>query len=260
MRRRRSTTQKRINTCSATAEPTVVLVLLAVGLSACGTGDAQAIENAAIITQATQCGPTADFVPINAYDGSMDWVSDRENAVAFINGACTGTYFGGAGSAEHLILTAGHCVGLGDEVLIVFNFEDDPDGSDYVGTGTVVERADEPDYALIELFEDPLVRPAPLSVRSTEELAIIQYARGGPKVIATGVLAAESATEVRYADLDTLVGSSGAGVFNAGGRVIGVHSDGDCDENGGSNLAQPIAAIADVSPLLSLFDFYDDDR
>ncbi len=231
----------------------------AVGLAACGSDATRSIDSASVIIQATQCGPTADFVPVNAYDGPMDWVSDRENAVAFINGACTGTYFGGAGSAEHLILTAGHCVGLGDEALVDFNFEDDPDGSEYVGTGTVVERADEPDYALIELFEDPVVRPAPLSVRSTEELAVIQYARGGPKVIATGVLAAESATEVRYADLDTLVGSSGAGVFNAGGRVIGVHSDGDCDEVGGSNVGQSIAASADVSPLLSLFDFYDDD-
>ena len=60
----------------------------------------------------------------------------------------------------------------------------------------------------------------------TDRLAIIQHPRGGPKVIAEGDSFGECHGQIEYIDLDTLVGSSGAGVLNAHGFLYGVHNDG----------------------------------
>ena len=85
-----------------------------------------------------------------------------------------------------MVLTAGHCVGLGDRPLLVFNFEDNPDGDPLITEGTVIEQALEPDYALIQLDVLPAVTPVLLTTQATERLAIIQHPRGRPKVIAEG--------------------------------------------------------------------------
>src|SRR5262245_60487416 len=74
----------------------------------------------------TQCGPTLDFTPINAYGGEIAAVQDREDAVVLIGGGCTGTLI--AATAGPVVLTAGHCLGLGGRALVAFNVEDDPDG------------------------------------------------------------------------------------------------------------------------------------
>src|SRR5215510_10832236 len=74
----------------------------------------------------SQCGPTLDFTPINSYMGDIASVQDREDAVVLINGNCTGTWI--AAAAGPVVLTAGHCVGLGDLDLLAFNYEDQPDG------------------------------------------------------------------------------------------------------------------------------------
>ncbi|RKH45542.1 trypsin-like serine peptidase [Corallococcus sicarius] len=198
----------------------------------------------------SQCGPTADFTPINSYQGELaDGVQATEDAVVLIEGRCTGTLIGaGAGP---VVVTAGHCVGLGDRVLMVFNFEDASDGDPLVTEGTVIEQALEPDYALIALDVLPAVRPVVLSARSSERLAIIQHPRGRPKVVAEGGYLDSCHQLVYYSDLDTLVGSSGAGVLNAQGHLLGIHTDGDCDEKGrGSNRGWTSEAIVEASPYL----------
>jgi hypothetical protein len=205
----------------------------------------------------TQCGPTAEFTPINRYQGEFsDVIQDKEDAVVLIDGRCTGTLI--EASAGPVVLTAGHCVGLGDRPLLVFNFEDAPDGDQLITEGTVIERAVEPDYALIALDVLPAARPVLLTTRPSERLAIIQHPRGHPKVIAEGDYLDSCRQLVYYADLDTLVGSSGAGVLTRQGHLLGTHTDGDCDSKGhGTNYGWTAAAIVEASPYLLSSDIAD---
>ncbi len=203
-----------------------------------------------------QCGPTLDFTPINSYRGDFADVQDREDAVALIDGRCTGTLI--EASAGPVVLTAGHCVGLGDRALLVFNFEEDPDGEELVTEGTVIEQSQDPDYALIQLDVLPAVTPVALTSQASERLAIIQHPRGRPKVIAEGTFLDSCNQLVYYADLDTLVGSSGAGVLNRQGYLMGIHTDGDCDETGrGTNWGWTMGVIVEASPYLQSTDIAD---
>lgn len=181
-----------------------------------------------------QCGPTLDLTPINRYSGAIAGVQEREEAVVLINGSCTGTLI--AASEGPVVITAGHCVGLEDTALVAFNVEDEPDGEQLATSGVVIERADEPDYALLELDQLPDdVTPVPLTTAATDLLAIIQHPRGAPKVIAEGRFLDVCDAVLVYGDLDTLVGSSGAGVLNERGYLLGIHSGGDCTEDGGGS-------------------------
>lgn len=203
-----------------------------------------------------QCGGTLDFTPINQYRGNLADAQLREDAVVLVAGDCTGTLI--AAAAGPVVLTAGHCVGLGDAALLAFNVEAAPDGDPLVTNATVIERSDAPDYALIRLDQLPAATPTPLTTRPTDRLAIIQHPRGGPKVIADGEFFAECHGQISYIDLDTLAGSSGAGVLNAGGFLYGVHSDGDCDTNGGgTNSGWSAASIVAASAYLQDGDLAD---
>lgn len=83
-----------------------------------------------------------------------------------------------------------------------------------------------------------------------ELLALIQHPHGDPKKIEAG-----SAFEVResalyYNDIDTHGGSSGAGVRDKDGKVIGVHTNAGCSKNPkniGANKGVPASAIAKFS-------------
>jgi hypothetical protein len=200
-----------------------------------------------------QCGPTLDFTPINSYRGDFADIQAREDAVVLINGLCTGTLI--EASTGPVVLTAGHCVAVGDRVLLDFNFEDTPDGDRLRTEGTVIEQAFEPDYALIKLDVLPAVTPVLLTTQSSDRLAIIQHPRGRPKVIAEGRFLGSCNQRVYYADLDTLVGSSGAGVLNRQGHLLGIHTDGDCDETGhGLNSGWTAEGIVEASPYLQSAD------
>lgn len=234
---------------------------VSLGTAACGATDPPdppvcEEPRAAKSNRGLQCGPTLDFIPINRYEGEIVSVHDREDAVVLINGTCTGTLI--AASAGPVVVTAGHCVGLGDQAVISFNFEDEPDGDPLITNGTVIEQATEPDYALIRLDVLPAVTPIALTTRFGDLLAVIQHPRGRPKVIAEGVFLDACNRQLYYADLDTLVGSSGAGVLDRAGHLVGVHTDGDCTEDGrGSNSGWTAAAIVEASPYLQSADIAD---
>ncbi|HEX2688443.1 MAG TPA: serine protease [Kofleriaceae bacterium] len=243
----------------------VTAAAASLALAACGDGESQTgvcgqLQAGELILNA-QCGPTLDFTPINRYEGELTIVQDREDAVVLINGDCTGTLI--AAQAGPVVLTAGHCVSLGSSVLAAFNVEAEPDGDRLATNGVVIEWSDAPDYALIRIDQLPAVTPTPLTTRPSDLLAIIQHPRGGPKVIAEGRYAAEceavnAAGVVSYADLDTLVGSSGAGVLNRQGYVFAVHTDGDCaQDGGGSNMGWSAASIVEASSYLQGADIAD---
>ncbi|MBJ6764489.1 trypsin-like peptidase domain-containing protein [Myxococcaceae bacterium JPH2] len=232
------------------------------GILACGHAEPEepavcSEEPRAEVSSQWQCGPTLDFTPVNHYEGEFaDVVQEREDAVVLIDGRCTGTLI--AAEAGPVVLTAGHCAGLGDTTFLVFNFEDDPDGDALMTNGTVIEQSSEPDYALILPDTLPAAIPTPLTTRITEALAIIQHPRGMKKVIAEGRFLGACHRQLYYGDLDTLVGSSGASVLNRQGYVLGVHTDGDCDEKGhGSNRGWSAESIVEASPYLVPGDLAD---
>ncbi|HEX5752457.1 MAG TPA: serine protease [Archangium sp.] len=233
------------------------------GLTACGEpvpadplvcGNARRPEVSSLsVSSLSQCGPTADFTPINSYQGEFANVQDAEDAVVLIDGRCTGTLI--EASAGPVVLTAGHCVGLGDWSVLVFNHEDNPDGEQWVTKGRVIEQSLGPDYALIVPEVLPAVTPVLLTTQASDRLAIIQHPRGKPKAIAEGRYLDACDQQLYYVDLDTLVGSSGAGVLTRQGYLLGIHTDGDCDEKGrGSNRGWTAAAIVEASPYLESAD------
>jgi Trypsin-like peptidase domain len=150
------------------------------------------------------------------------------------------------------MLTAGHCAALGERAVVAFNIEMGADGDPLVTEATVIERADEPDYALLQLDQLPArTPPTPLSTLASSRLSIIQHPRGRPKVIAEGDFLDSCRRLMYYADLDTLVGSSGAGVLNMSGELIAVHTDGDCTMDGkGTNYGWTVESIVAASAYL----------
>lgn len=198
----------------------------------------------------SQCGATQEFTPVNEYAGALAEAQAREDAVALLNGSCTGTLI--AAAAGPVMLTAGHCAALGDRVLVAFNIEMNADGDPLLTEATVIERADEPDYALLRLDQLPAATtPTPLGALASDRLAVIQHPRGRPKVIAEGDFLDSCDRLLYYVDLDTLVGSSGAGVLNESGELIAVHTDGDCAMDGkGANYGWTVESIVAASAYL----------
>lgn len=240
--------------------PTLAGTLI-LGIAACrlpGGGDPPVCEHPTTREAGLrlQCGPSLDFTPINSYQGEIANIQDREDAVVLINGNCTGTLI--QASAGPVVLTAGHCVTLGERSLLVFNFEDEPDGDPLVTEGTVIEHAVEPDYALIELDVLPAATPVLLTVQASDRLAIIQHPRGSRKVIAEGNYLDSCNQILYYTDLDTLVGSSGAPVLNRQGYLLAIHTDGDCTQDGhGTNRGWTAAGIVEASAYLQSTDIAD---
>jgi hypothetical protein len=80
---------------------------------------------------------------------------------------------------------------------------------------------------------------------ASEPLAIIQHPHGWPKKIEAGKVLQVNGSVVLYNDIDTYGGSSGSGVRDGEGKVIGVHTNGGC--NAGGNRGVTTQAIAEAS-------------
>ncbi len=197
------------------------------------------------------CGKTQDFVAINSYSGSLSWVQNREEAVGRLNQNCSGTYIGAYGGYSNLFITAGHCGSVGAAASVEFNYEANADGPIVTVKGTFIESKSSPDYALIELNSNPGVAPTPLGTAAGTSLTIIQHPEARPKVIAFGSASGTTTgTRIYYSALDTLGGSSGSGVLNANGQLIGVHTLGGCSSSGGTNSGWTIWGIRSSSSIL----------
>ncbi|WP_411033094.1 trypsin-like serine peptidase [Shinella sp. BYT-45] len=125
----------------------------------------------------------------------------------------------------------------------------------------VVERVYEErgiDFALVELAPDAdgkypaaFVTPATLASRATlagETLVIIQHPHGQPKKIGAGTARSARDPFIFYDDIDTLGASSGAGVRDEQGNILGVHIRGGCETS--ANSAVSIIAIEGASNVL----------
>jgi V8-like Glu-specific endopeptidase len=81
-------------------------------------------------------------------------------------------------------------------------------------------------------------------------LTIIQHPNGVPKRIGAGRQLRIAGNSVFYSQIDTLGGSSGAGVIDQTGKIVGIHTNGGCTETGGENSGVVLRAIAQVSDVI----------
>lgn len=83
------------------------------------------------------------------------------------------------------------------------------------------------------------------------DLTMIQHPAGQPKMIEAGANMVEPRDIfLRYGDLDTLGGSSGSGIIDQNGRLIGVHTNGGCTAFSGFNFGVSLTAIRQVSAVI----------
>jgi V8-like Glu-specific endopeptidase len=119
------------------------------------------------------------------------------------------------------------------------------------------------DYAILELgrgsdgsLPSKVFKPSPVdtsesALMAAKLLTVIQHPNGQPKKIAGGTGIAVTLPMMTYTDIDTQGGSSGSGVLDVKGRVVGVHVLGGCTENGGANEAVSLHSIGKVSKVLN---------
>lgn len=115
------------------------------------------------------------------------------------------------------------------------------------------EREGGLDYAILAIAPFEVVTPmtihtAPIAPES--KIAIVHHPLGLPKKVSVGKLDYYgSGGGMYYIEADTEDGSSGAGLLDQKGRLIGVHTSGGC-KTAGNNAGLSMSAIRSVSSIL----------
>ena len=81
-------------------------------------------------------------------------------------------------------------------------------------------------------------------------LTIIQHPSGRPKMVDVGHKLGEAQKYMQYGDLDTEPGSSGSGVLDQEGLIVGIHTNGGCSVSSGANSGVLMTEIAKASPVI----------
>lgn len=144
---------------------------------------------------------------------------------------------------------------------VSFNYQVDPSGnlradSKYAITRMREIRIGSLDYAIIELNGNPgldwgMTRLAPTDLTVGDELTIIQHPFGNTKRIDSGSFFGMEDNLITYDNIDTAGGSSGSGVLDWRGRLVGVHVQGVCSSGFKGNKATSLEAIASVSSIVA---------
>ncbi len=209
------------------------------------------------------CPGSGDFQHVLDYDGSLGqtraFVDQHKGPVGRIasNQLCTGTLI-----SRDLFLTAGHCI---DAITVGsskvdFNYEKLP-GSNEIAVTTsvritsVVEDGRSPhnlDYAIFQLEGTPGSRFGSATIEefppaAAHLITIIQHPQGQLKQVEVGHIQSLTEDAILYDDLDTEHGSSGSGILDDAGQLVGVHSGGDC-ASGGPNVGIRMDRIIAASP------------
>jgi V8-like Glu-specific endopeptidase len=182
---------------------------------------------------------------------------------------CSGTLID-----DDLFLTAGHCfvvnggpppAQVAEQMHVDFNYQEDSDGNppdetdvDRYDVDSLVELAFQHaglDYAILELEGDPgseygTVEVAGADAQKGDTLCMIAHPNGLPKRILTGHASHFHDVRIGYDDINTAPGSSGAGLLNDDGALVGVHSESGIGINFGHNHGIRISAILNASPTL----------
>lgn len=213
------------------------------------------------------CG-TNDMQQVNDYDGTLgqpvSFVKAHQGPVgALAMGSpdasrkfCSGTLI-----SEDLFLTANHCVDSNiTKDWAVFNYEKAAGSpnllpQDHYKVAEIVEEGNGLDYSIIRIEGKPGLKYGFTRIRAElpedgHLLTIIQHPQGEPKQIESGPKAGESGNYLSYVDLDTQPGSSGSGVLDKDGYLVGVHTNGGCYSSGGANKGVKMTEIAKASPTI----------
>jgi hypothetical protein len=102
-----------------------------------------------------------------------------------------------------------------------------------------------------EMFAITPVDASATGLAAAQMLTLLQHPNGWPKKIMAGPKKESTAELIYYDDLDTIGGSSGAGILAESGKVIGVHTNGGCKANGGgANRGVALEAVKSVSQII----------
>jgi V8-like Glu-specific endopeptidase len=193
------------------------------------------------ISTQSQCGPTRDLQYVESYDGTAgvpaSFVAYHESRVGYhVQGHCSGTLI-----SDDLFLSAGNCgYGVGD--VVRFDYQLTPDGwyrspREYAVTQIVEQQNDASwDYAIVRLNGSPgrefgHANLGTVDPPANSTLTIIGHPFQLKEVHAGPMLAVWSQGPNWFSYLvDTEAGSSGAGILDPQGRLVGVHTDGGCFE------------------------------
>ncbi len=218
--------------------------------SLCGKDDMQHVND-----YKGDLGPSVEFVKkFQPAVGALAMGNPDASSRKF----CSGTLI-----AEDLFLTAAHCVDKSiTQKFVSFNYEKGAGTSDllpqdHVKIEAIVEdgSVNRLDYAILKLEGKPGLKYgfSPIRVAlpaNNDPLIIIQHPKGKAKMVEAGPKVGESGTYMDYADLDTEPGSSGSGVLNADGSLVGVHTNGGCYSGGGANRGVKMTEIAKYSKVV----------
>jgi V8-like Glu-specific endopeptidase len=209
------------------------------------------------------CGFSTDFQDVNRYDGTLGvttrYVWKHEHAVGELQTPEGDAYCSGTSVGDGLFLTASHCVGsaITGDALVLNDEVPFRTGEPWLKVRrhgiTVVEDGAGfgVDYALLRIPGLTTRRVAAADPGLGSQVTIIQHPDGMPKQTESGVIAGFTGNFIKYSGLDTLPGSSGSGILDDSGLLVGVHTNGDCGLLGGTNAGMRISAILPVSPVLS---------
>ena len=112
------------------------------------------------------------------------------------------------------------------------------------------------DYAIVKLEGTPGATYGYAHISGNEVelghlLTIIQHPSGNPKKVDVGHRSgSREADYMTYNDLDTEPGSSGSGVLDQNGQLVGVHTNGGCTATAGDNAAVLMTKIVAASPTI----------
>lgn len=237
-------------------------------LGACDSAHAPDVN---VTAAGSQCGPTWDLQNVEQYDGTLgvtaDFVDLHQGPVGYhVRPGCSGTLI-----STDLFISAGHCgYRVGDSVR--FNYQYDASGSARPTTTVSVTEVVEQvygggsgiDYAIVRLSGSPgstfgFAQLFATNPPVNELLTIIGHPARVPKALHTGVLYSYSSSlgsnYFRHR-VDTTGGSSGSGVLDADGRLIGVHTNAGCSTSGttSGNSAVRMSSIVAQSAALQALD------
>lgn len=195
-------------------------------------------------------------------------------------GWCTGTLIG-----DDLFLTAGHCLSpedtpafklprerdrtplrpteLAREFVVQFGYEvsettrvtREPQTFEVVRLEEY--RNNDLDYAILRLngragFSHGVARIAARDAEAGSTIALLQHPGGTTMKIGAGAVSSVDGARISYGTIDTLGGSSGAGILDARtGQLVGIHTNGGCTADGGANYGVTISALTQASDILA---------
>lgn len=251
-------------------EKILLVIATAMPVAACGgelvTDDAPV----ASIVEESQCAEDWTFQDVELYDGSHPsfdtaFVARHEGA---FGRHCSGTLIGAdlflSVAHSSCDVTPGESVGFGCQISASDPNPADPNAAaaancEWFQSTEVWTYGDgtpggNPDVSVSRLAGSPgskygWVLPARRTPQVGEELVIFQHpgSFGRRKSVAFGPVVAVDGKDVRYR-IDSSGGSSGAGVMDSLGFLVGVHRASGCSESGGANTATSMEFVYQQVP------------